>query len=118
MAKLRAAAKVGTEEAHLVYRYLLSTEFRQKVEGLAEAFLSMRNEIDVERAAMERQWAKREDHVRLAILSFAGMIGGIQAISPSFPKVQRLSLSALEDRGEDLGPQSTSAEADVPKLSG
>ena len=42
------------EKMELLYKYLAGTEFKQKIEGVVEAFTSMQEQINRERRAMER----------------------------------------------------------------
>ena len=92
VARVRMASKGKTETMEILYHYLMSIEFRQRVEAIVEAFRTMREELDREKQATERNWAKREKHLDLVIQNVSGMVGDIQAITPAFPKIKRLEL--------------------------
>lgn len=75
------ASQVGkTEKMEAAYTYLSGQEFRQRIEGIAEAFITMKNDLDSERRAMEKIWAKREQQLIRAVKSTVGMHGDLQGI--------------------------------------
>ena len=83
------------EKIEILYNYLTSPEFRQKVETIAEAFVNMKKDLDQEKRAMERIWAKREKQILRAVYGVAGMYGDMQGIlGASLPELK--SLNALE----------------------
>jgi hypothetical protein len=96
VARVKMSAEGKSDKMEILYRYVMSTEFRQRVEAIVEAFTAMREDLDKERQSAERQWAKRETQLRLVIENLAGAIGDIQAIAPAFPKIRRLELPAPE----------------------
>src|SRR5207253_9374805 len=50
-----------------LYAYMTSAQFIQQVTALADAFKAMATDLESERNAMERIWAKREKQIRLAV---------------------------------------------------
>lgn len=94
LARVRATAQGKTEKMEVLYQYLMSTEFRQRVEAIVEAFVTMREDLDKEKQVTEKNWAKRQKHLELVLQNVSGMVGDIQAISPAFPKIRRLELPA------------------------
>jgi len=94
VARVRMVSKGKTETMEVLYQYLMSTEFRQRVEAIVEAFRTMREDLDKEKQATEKNWAKREKHLDLVLQNVSGMVGDIQAITPAFPKIKRLELPA------------------------
>jgi len=42
------------EKMEMLYRYLVGTEFKQKIEGIVEAFTAMQDQVTRERRAMEK----------------------------------------------------------------
>jgi hypothetical protein len=69
------------EKMELLYNYLTGTEFRQRATAIIEAFMSMRNDLERERAAVTKTWCKREKQITGVIENMAGMIGDVQGIS-------------------------------------
>ena len=47
----------------LVYRYLTGPRFRHRIEAIVERFTDMQDDLDRERKAMTRLWAKREEQI-------------------------------------------------------
>jgi hypothetical protein len=92
VARVTMTAQGKTEKMEVLYRYLMSTEFRQRVEAIVEAFVTMRDDLHNEKQATERHWAKREKHLDLVLQNVSGMVGDIQAITPAFPRIKRLEL--------------------------
>lgn len=81
------------EKIEILYKYLTSPDFRQKIETIAEAFLNMKNDLDQEKRAMTRIWAKREEQIRHAVYGIAGMYGEMQGIlGASLPEIKSLKL--------------------------
>ena len=95
LAQARAAASTKEEKLELLYRYLSGVDFRQRVEAVVEAFAKMRKELDQERRAAERQWARREKQIDAVTLNISGMYGDLQGLV-SLPPIQLLELPAGE----------------------
>jgi hypothetical protein len=96
MAQTRSAAINKGEKLELLHRYLSGVEFRQRVEAIVEAFERMREDLDQERRAAERQWAKRTKQIEAVTFNIAGMYGDLQGLVPSLPSISRLELPAAE----------------------
>jgi len=60
VAKTRELQTGKEEKMELVYNYLIGAEFRNRVQAIAEAFIAINNDLDSEKRAMEKIWAKRE----------------------------------------------------------
>ena len=80
-----AAARQAGEGQHtkmdLVYRYLTGPRFRQRIEAIVEKFSDMQADLDRERKAMTRLWAKREAQLRAVLEATAGMYSDLQGIA-------------------------------------
>ncbi len=92
VSRLKLSTEGKTEKMEMLYHYLMSTEFKQRVEAVVEAFVSMKDDLDKERQTTEKNWAKREKQLQLVIQNISGMIGDFQAIAPALPKIKRLEL--------------------------
>lgn len=74
-------ASVGkNEKMEVLYGYLSGTEFRHKVEAIVEAFVGMKQDLDTERQATTRSWAKREKQIEQVVINTAGMYGDVQGL--------------------------------------
>jgi len=97
-----AAARQSREgqqtKMELVYQYLTGPAFRHRVEAIVEKFGDMQEDLDRERKAMTKMWAKREGQIRGVIEATAGMYGDLQGIAGrSLQEIEGLSLPALEE---------------------
>jgi hypothetical protein len=72
MAQVRSAAVNKDEKLELLVRYLSGIEFRQRVEAVVDAFARMREDLDQERRAAERQWAKRAKQIESVTFNSQG----------------------------------------------
>ena len=68
------------EKMEMLYKYLAGAEFKQKIEGVVEAFTAMQDQINRERRAMEKNWKEREKQLERVIRNTAGMYGDMQGI--------------------------------------
>jgi hypothetical protein len=97
LAQARSAASTKEEKLELLYRYLSGVEFRQRMEAAVEAFTSMRADLDQERRAAERQWARRAKQIDAITFNVSGMYGDLQALVPVLPPIPLLELPAAEE---------------------
>ncbi len=90
-------------KAEMVYQYLTGPRFRQRVEAIVEAFSSMQEDLDKERKAIQKQWAKREQQIDRVMAATVGMYGDLQGIAgKSIQQVEGLELPALSAGAEPL----------------
>lgn len=92
-----AIAKLSQEGARektaILYEYLTGAEFRQRVEGVIEAFSTMKEDLEAEKRALTKHWAKREKQLSQVVENMAAMYGDIQGISGNaLQKIEALSL--------------------------
>ncbi len=93
VARERALQCGKKEKAEMIYDYLTGTEFKNRIEGIVEAFKLMKEDLDTERRSMERVWSKREKQIQQVILNIAGMHGDLEGLAgPSLPAVRSLEL--------------------------
>ena len=94
LAQARNAAIQKHDTLELLHRYLCGVEFRQRVEAIVDAFTKMRQELEQERRAAERAWAKRAKQIDAVTFNVAGMYGDLQGLVPSLPRIGSLELPA------------------------
>ena len=102
-----AAARQSTEgqqtKMEMVYQYLTGPRFRQRVQAIVEAFSSMREDLDKEKKAIMKQWAKREEQTDRVLLATVGMYGDLQGIAgKTLQEIEGLEMKALES-GDQQG---------------
>jgi hypothetical protein len=96
LARTRSAVVNKDQKLELLHRYLSGVEFRQRVEAIVEAFERMREDLDQERRAAERQWAKRIKQIEAVTFNISGMYGDLQGLLPTLPSIARLELPDRE----------------------
>ena len=102
IALARQASEGQQTKTELVYQYLTGPRFRQRVEAIVEAFSTMQEDLDKERKAIMKQWAKREAQIERVIGATVGMYGDLQGIAgKSLQEIEGLDLLAIEAVGNN-----------------
>jgi len=104
LAAANRALEGRQDKMELLYQYLAGPEFRHRVEGIVESFVTLQTELDKERRSMERVWSRREKQLKRAVINTAGMYGDLQGIvGASLPEIEHLQLpgDALEEADDD-----------------
>jgi len=97
IAMARQASEGQQTKTEMIYQYLTGPRFRQRVEAIVEAFSNMQEDLDKEKKAITKQWAKREEQIDRVMQSTVGMYGDLQGIAgKSLQEIEGLSLKALE----------------------
>lgn len=95
----RQSSEGQQTKTEMVYQYLTGPRFRQRVEAIVEAFSSMQEDLDKERKAIMKQWAKREEQIERVMGATVGMYGDLQGIAgKSLQEIEGLSFPAIEDK--------------------
>jgi hypothetical protein len=105
VAAAKRAMDGRTDKMELLYTYLSGPEFRHRIEGIVESFVTLREELEAEKRATQRIWAKREKQLERATTQTAGMYGDLSGIiGSSLPRIASLELPALlEDKTAEKG---------------
>jgi hypothetical protein len=86
-----------------VYEYLCGQEFQHRITNTVTAALAMKEDLDAERRASDRSFAKRAKQIDILLRNSAGMYGELQAIvGGALQPVAALELPPASD--EDPGP--------------
>jgi len=97
LATARQAGEGQQTKTEMVYQYLTGPRFRQRVQAIVEAFSSMQEDLDKEKRAITKQWAKREEQIDNVMQATVGMYGDLQGIAgKSLHEIEGLNLRALE----------------------
>jgi hypothetical protein len=101
--KQRQANAGRSEKMELLYNYICSPQFAQRVKAVYDCVATMRDELDAEQAAMARIWKKREaqlTRMQDGLLSVVGDLQGIgQDVVPALD-----TIAALPGVEMDLAP--------------
>jgi len=91
----RQASEGQQTKTEMIYQYLTGPRFRHRVEAIVEAFSTMQEDLDKERKAIMKQWAKRETQIERVMGATVGMYGDLQGIAgKSLQEIEGLSLPA------------------------
>jgi hypothetical protein len=80
MHKLRQANLGRSEKMELLYNYICSPQFAQRVKSVVEGFEAMKRDLEAEKAAMTRIWKKREMQLTRMTTGMLGVVGDLQGI--------------------------------------
>lgn len=77
----------------LLYNYLGGAEFKNRIETIVLAFVSLKSGLDAEKRAMEKIWNRREKELDRVIKNTTGFYGDLEGIMGSaLPPIQALEL--------------------------
>jgi len=97
VASARQATEGQQTKAEMVYQYLTGPRFRQRVQAIVEAFSSMQDDLDKEKKAITKQWAKRTEQIERVMQATVGMYGDLQGIAgKTLQEIEGIDLMALE----------------------
>jgi hypothetical protein len=97
LSTVRHAGEGQQTKMELVYQYLTGPRFHHRIEAIVEKFSDMQADLERERKAMTRLWAKREVQIRGVIESTIGMYGDLQGIAGStLQEIDGLNLQLLD----------------------
>ena len=93
----RQASEGFETKATMIYQYLTGSRFRQRMQAMVEAFTSMQDDLNAERKAIQKQWAKREAQIETMIGATTGMFGDLQGIAgKSIQEIEGMQMLSLE----------------------
>ncbi len=80
MHQLRQSLVAKDEKMEVLYTYLTSSEFRDKIQNIVESFQLLKNGLDSERRSMERIWATREKQLERIIGNTSRLYGDMHGL--------------------------------------
>src|SRR5687767_639765 len=78
--KARQANLGRAEKMELVYSYICSPQFTQRVKSVVDGFAAMRQDLEAEKMAVARMFKKRESQLTRMSDSLLGVVGDLQGI--------------------------------------
>lgn len=97
MSRVKQVSEGQQTKTELIYQYLTGPRFRQRVEAIVEAFTTMQTDLDKERKAILKQWAKREEQITHVMEATVGLYGDLQGIAgKSLQEIEGLELEYLQ----------------------
>lgn len=93
------SSQVGRDEKmEYLYNYLTGSQFRNKIENIVTAFISMQDELQKEKRALQAIWNRREKEISRVIDSTTALYGDLQGIMGG--ALQTISQFELTDGSE------------------
>jgi hypothetical protein len=101
LAAQRVAGQGLATKTEQVYAYVTGPRFRQRVAAVVEAFMGMQDDLQAEKRAIQKQWAKRQAQLDRVLLATSGMWGDVEGMTGrSLPEIEGLALpEPLESAG-------------------
>lgn len=93
-----------TDKASALYKYILSPDFRNKINGVMSTFEILNQDLIKERTAIERLWAKREkslDSMKRLVAAMYGDIQGYAGSELAEPETLALPEALIEDEPQE-----------------
>lgn len=99
--RLKLVSTGRNEKMEQLYSYLSSAQFAQRMRTMLEGFEAMRTELEAEKRAMQRIWAKRHTQIERVTGSMTNVVGELQAIAQDqLPRLN--SVMDLDAIGHDV----------------
>jgi hypothetical protein len=94
----RVAVQGRDDKMQHMFQYLTGVQFRGRVSAIVEAIVEMGTDLEAEKRAQTKHWARRQRRLELLVTGTAGMYGDLQGIvGRSLPELQGLSVPQLDD---------------------
>lgn len=95
-AMARQALNGADTKQAVVYNYLTGQEFRQRIGGLIEVYVQLREDLDKEKRSYSRLWNSREKQLDRMMQSMGGLYGDLHGmIGANLPEVTGLAFDTV-----------------------
>jgi len=92
-----AAQENKGEKMQMIYRYVTSNEFKQKLEAAFESYQDMQEDLAKEKMLFTSQWAKREKRLLKAMENLVSLYGDVRGIAGgAVQEIKALELPELQ----------------------
>lgn len=106
--QIKSSVVGKNEKMEIIFNYLSSNQFVQKVEAIVEAFSTMKDDLEKEKRMYTGIWAKREKQIERVINNTIGMHGDLQGLmGASLPQITGLTIEETEFEIDDVKVTST-----------
>lgn len=90
---LKSSTVNKEEKKEILWNYLTSTEFRQRVEAVYDSYSTLSQDLKKERDYFTKKWAKQEKNIQKVADNILGIHGDLQGIvGKSLPEIQGLDM--------------------------
>ncbi|MDX1684322.1 MAG: DUF2130 domain-containing protein [Saprospiraceae bacterium] len=102
MNSVKSAQTNKGDKMEVLYDFLTGPEFKGQLQAIVEGFITMQEDINKERRAMERLWKSREKQIDKVLINTTQMYGSIRGIAGNaIGTIKQLELPDGEDEEED-----------------
>ena len=102
VANTRQSQEGQQTKMKLIYDYLTGPRFRHRIEAIVEKFGDMQADLDREKKAMTRLWAKRDAQIQGVVESTVGMYGDMQGIAGrALEEIEGLEVPLIEANADE-----------------
>ena len=92
----KRAAEGQKSKQEQIYAYLTGTVFKSRMQAVLEHYQSLKDDLDKERKAILKMWAKREQQIDGSYAALIGVFGDMQGIAgKSIAEIEGLDLQRL-----------------------
>lgn len=101
--QIKSSVVGKNERMEIIFNYLSSNQFVQKVEAIVEAFSTMKDDLEKEKRMYTQIWAKREKQIERVINNTIGMHGELQGLmGASLPQITGLMIEETSVEIDDV----------------
>ena len=98
LAQMKSSLVGKDEKKEILYGYVTSPQFKNRMDNIVRAFMSMQEDLNSEQRATKKHWKKREKEIERVIDNTTGMVGDFQGlIGSALPSIPSLELPSGED---------------------
>ena len=102
-----AAAKLANvgrkEKMEVLWNYLTGVEFRQRMEAIIETFIAQKNDLEREKRAYTKIWARREKQIQKVLDNTIGLRGDLEGVmGNALPEMKQLELDNGQEELDEI----------------
>lgn len=88
---VRSANRGKEQKKEILWNYLTSVEFKQRVEAIYESYINLQDELQKEKDWFTKKWAREEKSISLVKDNLLGMHGDLEGIvGKTLPELEQL----------------------------
>ena len=94
-ARAELSAATPKDQMDQLFRYMTSPKFAQKIQGMCEGVKTMKETLDSEKRALQKNWKKREQEIEGFELQMINLYGELEGVvGTALPRVEYLQLES------------------------
>jgi len=96
VSRTKRAMEGQDEKMKMLFEYLSGGQFKSRVENIVSAFTTMKEDLEAEKRAFTKHWARREKQIERVVTNTSGMYGDLEGIvGAALPQVEHLEVGLL-----------------------